>query len=254
MLILSFDVGIKNLAYCLAECSNDAYVIKSWNVINLCNEQQCDSCTELAKYCFDNKYYCNKHGKQVKHMVLPKSKIDSSKSKKCVIAACNKNTIPIDEKTTKAVIVETANQYMKASNYMDFIDKMRADKYSLIDIGRSINTYFNVFIQDHPAIDCVIIENQITPIANRMKSIQAMITQYFITKDVKTIEYISASNKLSAFTTQPTTYKERKSMAITITKDLIKDQHEWVAFFNTHKKKDDLSDCLLQALWYLKKH
>ena len=36
----------------------------------------------------------------------------------------------------------------------------------------------------------VIIENQISPIANRMKTIQGMITQYFIMKNIYNVEYI----------------------------------------------------------------
>ena len=37
------------------------------------------------------------------------------------------------------------------------------------------------------------------PIANRMKTIQGMIAQYFIDKNVKLIKFISASNKLKNF-------------------------------------------------------
>ena len=38
--IMSIDVGIKNLAYCILECNQEkkTYKIIDWNVINLCSE------------------------------------------------------------------------------------------------------------------------------------------------------------------------------------------------------------------------
>jgi hypothetical protein len=48
------------------------------------------------------------------------------------------------------------------------------------------------------AIDTVVIENQISPIANRMKTVQGMITQYFLMRgvDKRRIIYFSAVQKL----------------------------------------------------------
>ena len=48
-------------------------------------------------------------------------------------------------------------------------------------------------------IDTVIIENQISTLASRMKTLQGMITQYFIMKNIPQIEFISASCKLKLF-------------------------------------------------------
>ena len=46
MKLLSIDVGVKNLAYCLFTINDkDSYTIDAWNVVNLCNEEkkQCNS-------------------------------------------------------------------------------------------------------------------------------------------------------------------------------------------------------------------
>ena len=46
----------------------------------------------------------------------------------------------------------------------------------------------------------VVIENQLSPIANRMKTIQGMLAQYFIMIDENIdIQFISSSNKLKQF-------------------------------------------------------
>jgi hypothetical protein len=85
-----------------------------------------------------------------------------------------------------------------------------------------------------------------------MKSIQGMIAQYFIMKNLKQIEFISAQNKLKYFIEQKkTTYSERKKFSIETCKDLLlKYNQENLAFFINHKKKDDLADCFLQAFYF----
>ena len=105
-------------------------------------------------------------------------------------------------------------------------------------------------------VDQIVIENQISPIANRMKSIQGMIAQYFIMKNITNIDFVSSSNKLKEFIgDQKTTYAERKKIGVNITKDILAKNPlnmDWLPFVSKHKKKDDLADSLLQGLWFLR--
>ena len=60
---------------------------------------------------------------------------------------------------------------------------------------------------------------------------------------------------ISDVTFEKTTYAERKKESIKITSKLLLDKffiNKWISHFNTHKKKDDLADSLLQGLWYIK--
>lgn len=116
-------------------------------------------------------------------------------------------------------------------------------------------------------IDMMIVENQISTLASRMKTLQGMITQYFIMKQVSQIEFISASCKLKLFTDSQmsyddemnidaSTYADRKKSGIVVCRSLgeISRKHhsdfaKWMACFENHKKKDDLADCFLQGLW-----
>jgi hypothetical protein len=98
-------------------------------------------------------------------------------------------------------------------------------------------------------VDVVVIENQIGPLANRMKMLQGMVMQYWIMKNAQVV-CVSSVNKLKLFYSGPTTYAQRKKISVSCVKKLI-DLNHWKTGFETHKKKDDLADTLLQVIWYL---
>ena len=117
--ILSFDVGMKNLAYCLFEVGEkcDDYKVLKWDVINLCtpivkkcNNGDAQLCSNDAKYCKIKKsegesdggndgddgdegddiganeilnieYYCKKHAKK-SNLKVPTSELDIKKIRK----------------------------------------------------------------------------------------------------------------------------------------------------------------------------
>ena len=132
------------------------------------------------------------------------------------------------------------------------IHKTSANDMNLIELGISLKKKIDTMPSLYN-VDKVLIENQVSPIANRMKTLQGMIAQYYIMKNVNDIEFISACNKLKKFITTKTTYTERKQLSIKITKELLSNNgwSEQLNYFEKHKKKDDLADAFLQSLWYI---
>ena len=86
MKILSFDVGIKNLAYCLI--NKEDYLIEDWGILNIsidplcehCNAKTGKQCDKSAKYICDNDFHlCSSHKnlksyKNLKTKMIPKNK------------------------------------------------------------------------------------------------------------------------------------------------------------------------------------
>ena len=146
------------------------------------------------------------------------------------------------------------------NNYLEHIENVKAMDVDLITIGKNMMQELDKVLGMGGLgikidIDIAIIENQISTIASRMKTLQGMIAQYFIMKHTPHIEFISASNKLKMFMTKKkTTYTERKAESVGITAELLETKeefHNFKGYLNKNKKKDDLADCFLQGIYYL---
>jgi hypothetical protein len=100
-------------------------------------------------------------------------------------------------------------------------------------------------------------ENQISTIASRMKTIQGMLAQYYIMQPyLPQVEFVSSANKLKhlVISSVRDTYKQHKKDSIEFCeKFLSSNQHlgNWGDILHT-PKKDDLADAFLQGIWYLK--
>ena len=289
-MLVSIDVGIKNLAYCLFETPEK---ILDWNVINLCDNKQqhqqqslCSqsNCKFKAKFKSPKStdyssytFYCMRHAKKSK-MIIP-----SKSTSKTVINAMRVSglrdfalkyiTSPISPPPaamTKPALSEMINLFILKNSlipYEQFEQREQCESsknISLVDIGISLKEKFVILFSKHMQnISTIIIENQISPIAGRLKTLQGMIAQYFIMHCKTDIRFVSSSNKLKGYdidTHHDTSgniighrddYKMRKLASVRITGELISSKFpEWIAIFKTHKKQDDLADAFLQGVWF----
>jgi len=308
MNLISFDIGIKNMAYCIfcIDSSNNLS-ISDWNVLNLMDIEQPDpkcscknipkskkaaatNCTSNAKYHKNNVYYCEKHAKS-SPFLIPKKSLNLKKMKlEELVKLGNSHLLFMDvENITKTLkkyeIIDKIDEFLKKQSLEPIIKKKSktANDTDLIKIGKNMKNSLNQVLESSN-ISNVIIENQISPIANRMKTIQGMLAQYFIIKDENiVIDFVSSSNKLKQFdikkiktnenilenTMKPTEkpvensvekniknpdYKKHKMDGVSYCSRILSVNdflNQWITSLDT-KKKDDLADCFLQGLWYLK--
>ena len=206
---------------------------------------------------FNNIYCCKKHSKETNHDIISKEleyKNLKSKGIKEIKEILTNNNIEFNLKHSKILILEEIEKKLQEKFVLPYANTIKTSEVSLIDIGISMKEKLNE-LYDNINIDVIIIENQISPIANRMKTLQGMIAQYFIMKNVTNIVFVSASNKLKEFNMKNSTYNERKSKGIEVCDDILINNSNFSNYYNKFmesKKKDDLADCFLQGLWYLK--
>jgi hypothetical protein len=268
MNILSIDVGIKNLGYCLFKITDkNVYCIKDWDVINLCGKEPVceyikqgkkitEKCDKKAKLTKNNTFFCKIHAKKQSYKI-PSSNLDISKLKKMNLHTLINHIQPFDIDFEKPITKTALLKIIEKHNddfYFDPIKNINTNDVDLITLGKNIYEKFNILF-DHCAITHVIIENQLSPLASRMKTLQGMLSQYFIMKNVENVEFISAINKLKLFIgNRKTSYQERKKIGIFYCKNLIQEQIQFKNFeylLSSHKKLDDLADSFLQGLYYL---
>ena len=226
MRLISFDIGIKNMAYCILSTDASNIEILDWNVLNLmdseqpkkiCNciippkskKQQPKPCAKVAKFQKNGNYYCEKHAKSNSQYFIPTKQTSMASLKKLKLEELLKigfsHTLFINienfTKLNKSKILDIVSSFYEKKNLESIIfEKSRtAGDTDLIKIGKNMKDLLNNITDIHE-ITHVVIENQISPIANRMKTIQGMLAQYFIMKnsDIE-IEFVSSANKLKQF-------------------------------------------------------
>ena len=170
-------------------------------------------CDKPAKFLKDGKCYCLKHSKLTNFIIPPpdlkQSFLNNQTLQKLNDIAAKYKLINLEQEQEQEQVVK---QYKKSQlisllnnfssqNCFSIVEKSNATKIDLVTIGRNIQHRFDDILADYLlTIDTIIIENQIGPIANKMKTIQGMLSQYFIMKNNNiSIDFISASNKLKDF-------------------------------------------------------
>lgn len=281
--ILSFDVGIKNLAYCLMEKKIDGenydLNIKKWNIINLVEDRDLcqfklrtgNLCGKIARFQMKttkdtNLVLCNAHKDKCKVEVTETEKF------KCVHTKCNLNSkfnildnsewswCEKHEKDSKKILTQFKAKKITGQNCSQQpIQELAQKMFTKLDSEKDL-------IQ----VEEVLIENQPSLKNPNMKTIASILYSYFVMRGIidkertrspiKFVKFISPSNKLKvdkSVTLDKLNKAKDKKEYYDITKGLgkiycttlIKETEKH--FLGAHAKQDDLCDCFLQGFQYL---
>ena len=249
--VISIDVGICNLAYCIIEVSGNKRkkVVLSWKKLNLraCAEDEdedeaaaappiwkCGVCRKKAAYGTEcrRSVFCERHAaeeeKRSSFFVLPKgwvrsakwlakkSKVELQRMENC-LSACGergeRGERGEEKKEKKSGLVES----ILASSSRFGLEKLAARSAKrkggggggggatdFVRIGRNLARLLDAHVTAFlPKITHVVIENQISTVSTKMKTVQGMVMQYFIMRGggavaAAKIEFVSSMNKLKA--------------------------------------------------------
>jgi hypothetical protein len=242
MLVLSIDIGIKNLAHCLFQVEKNELGILQWDVVDLTGSPVRVCMGQLKKKACDRKAtlslpdgtcFCKAHA--------PKP-VPTPSSKEEAVALCATYGLTCDAKDALKTVAAFKRR-QKASRM-----EKPASECGAVALSAEMTRQYNALFQT--AVDVVLVENQIGPLAAKMKLVQGMVVQYWVQKGAK-VEIVSACNKLKMFQLKDTTYAQRKKLSVQHTQRLIAEYNLDARAFEAHAKKDDLADTFLQGLWYV---
>lgn len=253
MKVISFDVGIRNLAYCVLDGTTRSDVrIVDWNIIDILAEasnteaHRCHKCPSAANWtqASTGLYACTRH-KSKGSGKLPTKKALSQKSLEELSSALSQagiNPIP----TKKSDCVNLLYTHNRQNLWIRFVKSV--NNASVLDLAPAVVKALDKKADVWKDAGLVAVENQMD---RRMFAVQAMIQMYFTCRGFK-CRGVSASHKLTniiTLTDSTSSYKGRKKTGIVHATALVPEQ--WKEHMLKHPKKDDLADSFLQGLWAL---
>lgn len=231
--VLSFDVGVIHLGYCMFDARHDRLVIVDWGIIDLLDDlPKCEYMMPRAHM------RCNKTATNA--IVRKKSRgRDSTKIYACT-GHVNK-LLPDDSFEARSVGAKR-----------HYSQTMGAAMFATFEAMPTMMT-----------ADIVLIENQPVHINPLMKSVGIAIHSYFVLTSMRRcrsqmqVIFVSATQKLSTTGDEADTrtYGSRKKASIDICTRLIAldsiGDDDSRAMLAKYKKKDDMCDAFLQGFQYM---
>tara|TARA_B110000977_G_scaffold153848_1_gene195481 strand:+ start:45 stop:725 length:681 start_codon:yes stop_codon:yes gene_type:complete len=221
MKILSFDIGIKNLAYCVIDVDKNNK-IEDWGILNISVEPVCEHilkdkrCDKTAKKIIGDKLLCSSHCKLKKY--------ENEKMK---------NVKKIDGMMLK-----------QGENMIKILDGK--DNFLEVDV---------VCIENQPALKNPTMKS----IQMMLYSYFLIKGTTNENSSIKNLEMINARNKLKAYDGEVVEcdikdkYKRTKYLGIKYCENMIVNEEQvYIDRFTISKKKDDLADSYLQGIFYSK--
>ena len=252
MLLLSVDIGIRNLALCLLRGGGgEALRIVKWAVADLHPPTCCDKCSLPATLQKSGVKLCRPCARSHADLVAPTA---------ALVAACKR---PYNEPVLRARGVLTegetctrarVDRFMKDRLMVPHRDKP-ASSAPLPVVARALHSAIRDFVEGHTPLDLVAIENQIGPHAIRMKAVQAMVTQCIVSlghvSSCDNVVYVSAKDKLKQFPeSKGLDYGGRKKLSVAVCRRVLRESESaaHAEEVEGHHKRDDLADAYLQGI------
>jgi hypothetical protein len=251
--VIAFDIGIKNLAFCVLENDTDVLALENCNILEPVEQVNCSKCSIKASYKAGDNVFCKRHIPST-HTIIPEldtKKLPTNKILKELIKKHNCENLG----NTNDKCLESLGQ--KFTFHYEQPKQANASKVSLELIHDSLRK----FVQEKWSIfsNCtqVLLENQPAFKNPHMKSVQvllfATLREKFLSNS-QTPEYhlVHAKKKVSDAKKGDEGYAERKNKSEERLKALFdegavkndKIYEEW----KKAKKKSDMADALCMCV------
>ena len=233
MKVLSWDVGVKNLAFCLLDWTHERWSIADWGVINLMTSVPCCvTCDASGAWVWRENVYCGDHCRGVPQTTSTLKKAD-------LIHALTELAIAHEATETRPALLKKYTAWMRTNKAVP-IKAVKSAKYMNMD---AILEALKRELDKRGLPDVVVIEQQMK---SRMIAVSTALSMYYRVHGVRS-GFISATKKLQGAGGKQTTYAQRKKRGIEVARAHLTGS-PWLDVLNRSDKKDDLADSFLQAL------
>jgi hypothetical protein len=262
--ILSFDIGIRNLAWCLmgrqTDISGSLYSIYGWENRNLLETSSpvekivCRKCSAKATHSSPQGYNCGRHIsaeypplRDASGVIL--KKVPPQKSLKALFVV-KATAMP---KTREATLQKLGEWFAMP---IEKVKQKKAVDTELSILHNAIRTLVEKQKPLFATATAIHLENQPVLKNPTMKTVQILL--YATLRDLlmpnpPTVRLVHAGVKVKGKETGDKGYKERKQgsedkTASMLSKGLVKDATTWKGFLNQHSKQNDLTDAFCMCV------
>ena len=186
MKLISFDVGIKNLAYCIVDDTNNSSMkILKWDIIDLLNiNNKCSFCDKNANTLFYKYKLCKDHKNKIGELKEPCIEITSGKNTDVkntdLCAVCKKSA---KCKLGNAFFCNVHRKSFENKNYKIKETNVTCDKISTAQFKYNLVSAIDL-LPELLDVDVVLIENQPSFKNPKMKAIADTLQAYYLIRGV----------------------------------------------------------------------
>lgn len=251
--VIAFDIGIKNLAFCILESDENVLALENCNILEPVEPVKCSSCILKASYKVNDNVFCKRHIPKT-HTVL--KELDA---KKLPVIKVLKELIKIHNceeiGSTKDKCLESLAK--KFAFPFKQPKQANASKISLESIHDSLRKFVQEKWSDFSNCTHVLLENQPAFKNPHMKSVQVLLfatlrEQFLINRQTPEYHLVHAKKKVVDAKKGDEGYAERKNKSEERLKTLFDEgivmndalYEDW----KKAKKKSDMADALCMCV------
>lgn len=265
---LGFDMGIRNLAFCLIRHEADTWSILAWDNVDLLSGGQSAqdarrcACQSPAAWCNGDELWCKGCATGIRRKKTA-TLIPTKPVLPCGLTVKELRDLKGDKKAKKEDLLKWATE-----QYLMPWKAPKATHPSLQGLRKAMDSWLDRMLPTFAQATLIRLENQPVMKGPTMKSVQIMLFTLlghrlekehgwegrleFVhagtkTKDVKADTAIEDPPEISGVD-EGKAYRARKKTAETETEQALKGHESWLRFFQSRSKKSDLADAFLMAL------
>jgi hypothetical protein len=260
--VLAFDIGIRNLAWCLASKEGTQYTILGWQNYDLLKgegqdvvkeKEKCAYCSSKPGYFHGEKTTCVRHCPPG-HPAL--RDLSGDLLKKIPTLPVCKKILAAQKVSGSATTKASAETLLATVASLPILRKKvtKALDTELVLLHDAIRK----FVTDHHALfkkaTHILLENQPVLKNPTMKSVQILLfatLRDLLQPSPPQVKLVHAGKKVSVEAKGDAGYKDRKAASEARVRELLAktaEKEKWLSFFNGHVKKNDLADAFCMCV------